>query len=49
MQWFWKKADVVGLGLVSEAMVIVGGTPESLEMAVDIKSGDLSCHSCDDY
>jgi len=30
-------------------MVIVGGTPELLELAMDIKSGDLSCHSCDNY
>jgi len=28
-----------------EAMVIVGRTPESLELAMDIKSGDLSCYS----
>jgi len=31
---------------VPEAMVIVG---ESLELAMDIESGDLSCHSCDNY
>jgi len=34
---------------VSEAMVIVGGTPESLELAMGIDSGDLSCHPCDNY
>ena len=27
---------------VSEAVVVVGGTPESLELAMDIKSGDVS-------
>ena len=34
---------------VSEAMIIVGGTPESLELAMSIESGDLSCYSCDNY
>jgi len=33
----------------SEAMVIIGGTPESLELATDVKSDDLSCHSRDNY
>jgi len=36
-----------GITHVSEVMVIVGGTLESLELAMDIESGDLSCHSCD--
>jgi len=36
-----------GITHIFEAMVIVGGTLESLELAMDIESGDLSCHSCD--
>ena len=34
---------------LSEAMVIVGGTSEALELAMGIESSDLSCHSCDNY